>query len=204
MKSFSFTRRGEPDHDAAGAFAARVYREELAFDLRSLPDVFFVLRSNGAVVGCIGCNHDLHCPLFRFDPRVREFLNGIWAGRTVIEQSVLAVSKSPIALPLLVSAVSSYAHYAGADGLLFAGIEVSTRTVSKLGFALERIGIADKRVIPPEELPNYELWFTLHDPILFLLRTDTAPEHCRAAFQKFGRGITVDPIAATVLGIDNS
>lgn len=174
MKTICLYERGEPGYEIAAAFAKRVYRDELAFILDDPPELFLAIENEQASVqGAIGMNRHLTRTLFLEDPRVMRVLQKDGLDETA-EQSVLALEGAELALPIFFAVLAAIAYERQIDRIVFAGINVSLRTLERIGFAIREICPADPATLHEDEKSNYVKWFSLYTPIVCTVETKDA------------------------------
>lgn len=177
MKTLEYYVAGESGYDRAADFAAKIYREKLDFHLTHFPEFLFAIEEDGVVFGVIGLNRDIHNTLFTKDAPLMSTLAAKESSMGHLgEQSILAVDGCAIGLGMLIATFGEYAYYRGIKGIVFAGIDVSLRAITHLGFHTTILSPADSRVLPIDEQKNYAKWFSLYTPIVAILQTSEAPE----------------------------
>lgn len=176
MKTLEYYVANETGYDRAACFAAKIYREKLNFHLTHFPEFLFAIEENEMVLGVIGLNRNIHNTLFTCDaPLMKTLATKASQMGHLGEQSILAIDGCSIGLGMLIATFGEYAYYTGIDGIVFAGIDVSLRTIAHLGFNTVILSPADRHVLPLDEQENYAKWFSLYTPIVAILPTCEAP-----------------------------
>lgn len=177
MKTLEYYVAGEAGYDRSARFAARIYKEKLDFTLTHFPEFLFAIEEDEVVFGVIGLNHGIHNTLFTNDKTLMNTLTSQESSMGPLgEQSILAIDGCSIGLGMLIATFGEYAYYKGIEGIVFAGIDVSLRTIAHLGFNTLILSPADRHVLPLDEQENYAKWFSLYTPIVAILPTCEAPK----------------------------
>lgn len=176
-------------YEAACSFAHRVYKKELAFNLVEYPQLLFVISNNQEIQGCMGLNTRITFPAFLNNANFNTMVTSN-KSHTLGEQSILAVQRHNLGLPLLISVVVQYAKSIGIEKIAYAGIPVSQKTISHLGFKVATCGMVDIACFPREQQHLYAQWMTLN-PVVYLLDTSSACTIFSATHQKFSKKIKI-------------
>jgi len=189
MKTIELYQQKDPQYAAVCTFAQRVYQQQLSFCITHFPEYFFALRDGVQIVGCIGLNSELSSPLFLNDKRVRAVMQELPPSTRFCEQSIFALDHYSLGVPVLIAAITEYAQALGIDKLVYAGIDVSRRTIAHLGFPVIECGSVDLCVLPQEERKKYELWNTTQHPVTCMLDTTNAPAIAYATLKRHAHRI---------------
>lgn len=200
MKTIVLLTPGTPEYANALAFAQRIYREALSFQLTHGPELFLAILDGDAVSGVIGLNMQITNSLFVRNPHIQEWLASR-RSRTIAEQSVLALERTEIGLPLLFAVLAALAETRRISGIIFAGIDVSLRTIAHLGLSVEEIAPADRQVLRKEERTDYAKWFSLYTPIVCVVNTADATTIAARALRRWHHRITLSRELAETLAI---
>lgn len=176
MKTMHLIEQSDHDYAKACAFAQRIYTKQLSIHISHFPEQLFVIMDGETIVGCMGLNRALTFDLFLNDTRVRRMLHTYPSRTRVAEQSVFALEGFCAGVPLLISSVALYAHYSGIDRIAYAAIDVSRRTIERLGFPIHECGPVTLDVLMPGDRENYRRWYETHHPTTCILDTRAAPE----------------------------
>lgn len=178
MKTIFLCEQGSADYERASAFAKRIYRDELSFILDDPPEIFVAIEDpDRSIRGAIGLNRQLTRSLFLNDRRVMEHLTTYDHG-AIAEQSVLALERTELGLPILLATLASVAHHRKIPWIVFAGIDVSLRTLDRIGLSVNAICDADQATLRDDERSNYVKWFSLYTPIVCTIATAQARDVC--------------------------
>lgn len=187
MKKIEIYLPTHPQYQQVYDFANAVYKQTIFAEARTPPDVFITVVDNDNIYGCIGLNTDVTSSLFqndtRFEKAVRKYAPSIHIG----EQNIFAVQHFPAGIPLLFAAVGAYAHYINIQKIAFAGIPMSCKAVSQLGFNVQTIGETPLSVFTDEEQKKYRYWLEHFRPLSCILDTRNAPYICQKVMQRFSR-----------------
>lgn len=200
MKTIVLLAPGTPEYANALAFAQRIYREALSFHLTHGPELFLAILDGDTVSGVIGLNMRITNSLFVRDPHIQGWLTDRRT-RTIAEQSVLALERTEIGLPLLFAVLAALAETSDISGIIFAGIDVSLRTIAHLGLSVEEIAPADQQVLRREEHPDYAKWFSLYTPIVCVVNTANATEIAARTLRRWNHRITLSRELAEMLAV---
>lgn len=191
MQTMSLNLYCPTDHryHAIANWARDEYASRIHNTIGRLPDFLMAVERGPSVLGCIGLNRDIHCPLFQHDPRCRATIDQYGAD-ACCEQSVLIVDpKCPRALPILIAAVTFKAYLAGWSYLLFAGVSQSIKTVAALGLETRCLGAVELEVLPnPDLRANYAPWHEANRPTYFALDTSSAIGAQQLAGERYAHG----------------
>ncbi|MEK7802353.1 MAG: hypothetical protein AAB276_07860, partial [Pseudomonadota bacterium] len=139
------------------------------------PKRLFVIKHGEQYVGCMGLHDGLTADMFSKDARVKTMIDSYHPGTRVGEQGVFVIEHFCPGVPLLIALVSEYAHYCGIQKIAYAAIDVSRKTIDRLGYRVDVCGVVDLDTFPVSERPNYVRWHTMHNPLLCILDTTDAP-----------------------------
>lgn len=169
-------------YDEVCAFAKKIYWQNLKFNLVNFPDYFFSLKKDDKVVGCIGLNKFIKCPLLLNDEKVVKMIDN---DKSVYgEQSVLAAENRQGGMLALIPILLEYSCYAGIDKIIFAASEKPINAAKLIGFEVIDCGPANKNVLPDSEKSNFEIWFRENNPKVGIIEVANAPNISRNFFKK--------------------
>ena len=137
----------------------------------------------------MGLNTTLRFPPFIHDKRFIDMKTSLGQKTVFGEQSVLALDGYSIGLPVLISAVSMYAHHIGIQQVVYAAIAVSQKSIKALGFHTRVCGEVDVNSFPKRERHLYAHWLK-HKPLTCMLSTSNAPCIYTSQMKRFARKIT--------------
>lgn len=170
-------------------FAQSVYTEEISLRITRYPDVLFAITDDSQVFGCMGLNTDLHFPLFLNDQRLLRIISESRADTRFCEQSILALNKCSMGLPILISVVANFAQNLGLHKVVYAAISVSKKTIQDLGFDAIEYGNAELALLPQHLQEIYACWHRMYNPVCCLLDTANAPIILDRVMSRFSKKI---------------
>lgn len=182
MKIVELYTAADPGYKETCQFAERIYADQLSFTITHFPEYFFAIRDEDVIAGCIGLNSKLTSPLFLNDQNVQRVISESDPKTLFCEQSIFALDNYSLGVPILISVVTEYAFSLGIDKLVYAGIDVSRRTIAHLGFLVTECGPVDLSTLPPAERGKYELWKRTQNPVTCILDTKDAPRISLSTF----------------------
>ncbi len=184
MKLVNITFRGTSMYQQLCEFSSRRYLEDLKLKISNYPDIFVYATSKKGIEGCMGLNQRIRSPLFKEDLSLLRNLSAddVNCG----EQSVFVVERrSPTCVPFLIAVTAMYGHYLGMTHIVYAGIDVSCRTIEKLGFDTKKIGKTSIDCLDERTRENYRNWHDAHDPVTYLLNTGKASAILNKLVERF-------------------
>lgn len=170
-------------YEEVGRFASDVYWKKLKFDLNVFPDIFVSLKNEDSIIGCIGFNFQMRCPLLVNDKRVADIICNDKVS-LYGEQSVLAIKKGGNTMSALISILSVCSYYSGFRKVFFAAGEKPFDAVKEIGFKVIDCGQADGTVLPDSEKNNFELWLNENKPRIGIVDLNNALGISRLFFEK--------------------
>lgn len=189
MKSVNITARGSSRYVHLCEFSEERYLKDLKLKITNYPDIFVYAMKGKDIVGCMGLNLTVKSPLFKEDLSLLRVLST----RNIdnyAEQSIFVVeSNNPVCVPLLIATTAMYSHFIGINHLVYAGINVSCRTIEKLGFDTTKIGETSIDCLSPKMRENYRNWHEMHNPVTYLLDTNKAPQIFYDFFYRFRKKV---------------
>lgn len=186
MKVIEMYEPKDSEYENVCRFASKIYLEELEFNITDFPDIFFtVIDEENDIIGCMGLNKLVRCPLFTRDSRFKQVLEKKSPVEPFGEQSILATNNYGPSTALLIAAMGEYAYYNGISKITFAGIDVSIKIIQYLGFYITEYGLANKDVLLPEEKKNFSKWFDLYKPTLCAVNSKQALSISKKFFERF-------------------
>ncbi len=190
MNIVSIFKKGDEGYGETCEFASRVYWRDLKFNLVNFPDYFFSLKKKNKIVGCIGLNNFVKCPLLVNDRRFVEIINK--DKFRYGEQSVLAVEKIFGGILILISILLEYSCYVNIDKIIFAAGKTPIKAAKFIGFEIIDCGFANKHVLPVSEKSNFELWFNKNNPRISVIDVSNAPYISRNFFRKLKNKVKIN------------
>lgn len=201
MKTIKLVRPGHYLYVRTCEFANDVYLRSLHATTREPPESFVVAEENGTICGCIGLNRTVSSDLFLNDSRYQAFRKSCAPRIKIAEQNIFAIDRFPVGVPALIAAVAAYGRLIGSDMIAFAGIGVSCKTVSSLGYDTVTLGPTPADVFSAEDLKKYAYWLEHFRPVSCILSTARAVDICAATIERFKRQVALEPELAEMLGL---
>lgn len=169
-------------------WAQQQYQGRIHNTIGRFPDYLIAIERGREILGCIGLNEQIHCPLFQHDERCL-MRSADYGPGACCEQSVLLVAENfPRALPILIAAVTFLAYQVGYTYLIYAGIKQSIKTINALGLHTSEIGPVDLSVLPSKAMQeNYAPWYEANNPVYFALQTRSALLAQQRAIERYAR-----------------
>ena len=190
MNIVGIFKSGDEGYKETCEFASMVYWRDLKFNLVNFPDYFFSLKKENKIIGCIGLNNFVKCPLLVNDRRFMEIISKDKSRYG--EQSVLAVEKCFKGILILISILLEYSCYINIDKIVFVAGKTPTKAAKFIGFKITDCGFADKHILPALEKPNFELWFNKNNPKIGVIDVSSAPYISQNFFRKLKNKVKIN------------
>jgi hypothetical protein len=199
MKKIAVVDSHHPHYTLVCDFANQVYEDTLGAGTRQPPHTFIVAIEGSTVYGCIGINTQVTSNLFLNDPRFQRAIQAYPEGTTVGEQNILAVKGFTKGIPILINAAAEYARRQHIQKIAFAGIRMSCRLVTQLGFEVTVLGPTEASVFSAVERTKYAYWLQHYQPLSCILATNRTAEQHQSGNQRFAHRAHFDPQLQSIL-----
>jgi hypothetical protein len=199
MKTIELYTKTDYKYAEVCAFARRIYARQLSFTITHFPEYFFAVTEGEEIMGCIGLNSTIRSPLFLNDPRIQDVIKQTGPNVHFCEQSIFALDRYSLGVPLLIAVITEFAESLGAQKLVYAGVDVSRKTIARLGFEVKECGPTDITAIPLPERTKYMHWQQAQHPVTCVLSTKGAALISSRTFNTYAHKVKKSKRLITVL-----
>lgn len=166
----------QPLYGQVWDFAHREYISRLSADVLHKPHQFFAAMVEDQVVGCLGLNDNVVSSIFLNDLRFQRLQHSWKPGVRAIDQSFFTVTGYTIAVPALIAVAAAHSECIGISKIAYAGIDVSCRTIDRLGLEVTNLGPANLKLVSEEMQQVMSVWHKQFNPVVCVMDTHGARE----------------------------
>ncbi|MFT7506913.1 MAG: hypothetical protein ACI92I_000049 [Acidimicrobiales bacterium] len=184
MKKIELFGSDSAGYPAVSTFAQEIYWSKLSFSLNHFPELFFAITEDDHILGCMGLNTNVRSPLFLNNFYFKQYTANQGKNIKISEQSVLALNRYSLGLPILISVTAAYAHSIDIQRIVYAGIDVSCKAIESLGYQVTKCGQVDLGTLPHQEQKNYIPWRETYNPEIYILDTQPSNTICSLLMER--------------------
>lgn len=192
MKHIHLATPGSALYNEACIFANSLYQEKLRTTTNTPSKIMLVATEKRNIVGCIGLNPSVTSDLFLTDLRYQRFVRQLPRNTIIGEQNIFAVRDYPAGVPLLIAGIAAYGKVIGVQHIAYAGVNVSCKTVDKLGFTVQTLGNTLHPHCAAAQKEKYQCWLHDFQPVSCVLSTCNTADIFAQAIARYGRHTVID------------